>query len=119
MVIDMSEISERLLAEITEKGYSYGELSKLTGIPKSAIQRYATGETEKIPIPRLQQLASVLGVPSSYFFGWTNKDGSPVEERREFAMQTYEDRRLIELYHKADERDQDIIWSILGRYTED
>ena len=115
----MSDISEKLLAEITEKGYSYGELSKLTGIPKSAIQRYATGETGKIPIPRLQQLASVLGVPSSYFFGWTNKDGSPVDELQEFAMQVYEDRRLLDLFHKADKRDQDIIWSILGRYTED
>ena len=115
----MSDISEKLLAEITEKGYSYGELSKLTGIPKSAIQRYATGETGKIPIPRLQQLASVLGVPSSYLFGWTNKDGSPVDELQEFAMQVYEDRRLLDLFHKADKRDQDIIWSILGRYTED
>ena len=67
----MSEISERLYAAISEKGYSYGELSKLTGIPKSAIQRYATGETEKIPIDRLEALADVLGVSSSFLMGWS------------------------------------------------
>ena len=66
----MSDISERLYATINEKEYSYGELSKLTGIPKSAIQRYATGETEKIPIDRLESLASALNVSTAYLMGW-------------------------------------------------
>lgn len=72
-VILMSEISERLLSAISEKGYSYGELSKLTGLPKSAIQRYATGQTEKIPVDRLEALASVLGVTSKHLMGWDGK----------------------------------------------
>lgn len=66
----MSVISDRLLALINEKGMSYGELSKLTGIPKSALQRYATGETEKIPIERIKSIAKALNVSAGYILGW-------------------------------------------------
>ena len=69
----MSDISNRLYECIQASGYSYGELSKLTGIPKSAIQRYATGETEKIPIDRLEKLAEVLHVSSRNLMGWESK----------------------------------------------
>lgn len=66
----MSDISERLYQAILSKNYSYGDMAKLTGIPKSAIQRYATGETEKIPLDRLKKMAAVLDVSSSYLMGW-------------------------------------------------
>ena len=66
----MSDLSNRILSLIEEKGLSYGELSELTKIPKSAIQRYATGETEKIPLPRIEALADALGVSSAYLIGW-------------------------------------------------
>lgn len=52
----MSDISKRILETITCKDISYGDLSDKTGIPKSALQRYATGQTEKIPIDRLEKL---------------------------------------------------------------
>lgn len=70
VVIFMSEISKRLYQAIISKNYSYGDMAKLTGIPKSAIQRYATGETEKIPLDRLEKMAAVLDVSSSYLMGW-------------------------------------------------
>ena len=70
----MSEISDRLYASIRAKGYSYGELSKITGIPKSALQRYATGQTPKIPMDRLQALARALGVSAQYLMGWDEKE---------------------------------------------
>lgn len=66
----MSEISERILSIILDKDISYGELSEKTGIPKSALQRYATGQTEKIPIDRLQTIASALGTTAPYLMGW-------------------------------------------------
>ena len=78
----MSDISERLLAIIAEKNISYGELSKLTKIPKSAIQRYATGETEKIPINRLEALASALGVSSAYLMGWAENTDDILRKRQ-------------------------------------
>lgn len=72
----MSDISERILNIITEKDISYGELSEKTGIPKSALQRYATGQTEKIPIDRLQLIASAIGTTPEFLMGW-NTEGSP------------------------------------------
>lgn len=69
-VMAMNEIAQRLFSAIQARGLSYGELSTLTGIPKSAIQRYATGTTEKIPLDRLSSLAAALGVASSALTGW-------------------------------------------------
>lgn len=67
----MSEISDRILAMIQKKGISYGELANMTQIPKSALQRYSTGETEKIPLDRLEKIAQALGTTPSYLMGWT------------------------------------------------
>lgn len=68
----MSAISAKILSFILEKDISYGELSERTGIPKSALQRYATGQTEKIPIDRLQLIANVLGTSAQFLMGWTD-----------------------------------------------
>lgn len=70
----MSEISQRLYELITKNNISYGELSKLTGIPKSALQRYATGETEKIPISRIELMAKALHTTAAFIMGWENND---------------------------------------------
>ena len=67
----MSELSTRILSLIEEKGLSYGELAEITKIPKSALQRYATGSTEKIPLPRIEAIAKALGVTSAYLIGWS------------------------------------------------
>ena len=66
----MSEISTRILNTILDRDISYGELADRTGIPKSALQRYATGQTEKIPIDRLQIIAKALGTSAQYLMGW-------------------------------------------------
>lgn len=66
----MNDISERIKKSIDRKGVSYGYLSKITHIPKSAIQRYATGQTDKIPLDRLEKLAVALGVSAEHLMGW-------------------------------------------------
>lgn len=55
-------IAERISKLMVEQGLSYGELSKITGIPKSALHRYATGETVKVPLVRLEEIACALDV---------------------------------------------------------
>ena len=65
VVMKMNEIAKRLYDAILIQKISYGELARITGIPKSAIQRYATGATEKIPMDRLVRLAAALGVSVS------------------------------------------------------
>ena len=54
--------SERLRQVIEEKRITYAELERLSGVPKSAIQRYASGETKKIPLDRIFKIADALGV---------------------------------------------------------
>lgn len=58
----MNDVSKMILDVMSEKEISYGELSSKTGIPKSALQRYATGQTVKIPTDRLIKIALALGV---------------------------------------------------------
>lgn len=66
-------ISERLARAIQEKDISLRDLSDATGVSRSAIQRYTSGGTEKIPVDRLEKLAFVLGIDPAYFFGWDNE----------------------------------------------
>lgn len=54
--------SERLRQVIEEKHITYAELERLSGVPKSAIQRYASGNTKKIPLDRIFRIADALGV---------------------------------------------------------
>lgn len=67
----MSDYSKRIKQAIDDSKLSYGDLSKITGIPKSALQRYATGETEKIPLDRLELIAEATKVNTAYLLGWT------------------------------------------------
>lgn len=62
--------SDRLLDAMRSKKISYRELSEMTGIPKSAIQRYTSGETDKIPIDRVILMAQALNVDPAYIMGW-------------------------------------------------
>lgn len=66
----MTEVSKRLLALIAKRDMTYAELAEKTGIPKSALQRYATGETAKIPLNRMGVIAEALGTTPSYLLGW-------------------------------------------------
>lgn len=80
-----AERAARLNKAIQDSGKTYPELEKLTGIPKSSIQRYATGETTKIPIERLQTLAPFLNVDEDYLvFGADEQKNTPTEEERAF-----------------------------------
>lgn len=90
----MSDISTKLHESIQRAGYSYGELAKLTGIPKSAIQRYATGATPKIPMDRLQQLAKVLNVSAQYLMGWDEKK-DPLYQLAEQKVQEEHVKELV------------------------
>lgn len=76
----MSELSEKILKLITEKGISYRELSKKTNIPASALQRYSNGITEKIPINRVKAIAKALGVSAEYLIGWAEEPENEKEE---------------------------------------
>ncbi len=73
----MNHISKKILSLIEEKNISYGDLSTITKIPKSALQRYATGQTEKIPINRLEAIAAALDTTAAFLLGWEEETPAP------------------------------------------
>lgn len=75
----MSEISDRILRMMKEKNMTYGELSNATNIYKSALQRYATGQTDKIPLDRIKVIAEALGTSPEYLLGWNVELGSETD----------------------------------------
>ena len=63
-------VSERIRTQMNKQGLSYGELAAASGLAKSAVHRYATGQTDKIPTEALSRLAHALGVTPGYLTGW-------------------------------------------------
>lgn len=93
----MNEIARRMLLAMQEENLSYGELSTITGIPKSALFRYATGETGKVPIDRLQAIANALNVDAAYLMGWTDRPRATV--LNETGTSEYRTRRILYIFN--------------------
>ena len=92
------EVASRIYNCIKRKGYSYGELSNLTGISKAMLQRYATGETGKISIRRLEAIADALNVSANYLAWGTDEPPDMVLD----TPLTDEELKLINAYRNAD-----------------
>lgn len=75
----MDNTYDRLNLVIREKGITTRALAEETGISKSAMQRYVTGETRKIPIERLMAISKALGVSVAYIMGCTKSDMNNAE----------------------------------------
>ncbi len=76
----MSEISQRIIDAMRNADLSYGELSKITSIPKSALQRYATGATEKIPLDRIDAIAKATNVTAAFLLGWSSQSNHLIKK---------------------------------------
>lgn len=63
-------IMARLRQVITESGLSYSEISKLTGIPKTTLNRWANGQIKRMPIDDIKIIADALGVSAKWIMGW-------------------------------------------------
>lgn len=77
----MNDVSKKLKKIMDIYGFSYGDIATATGIPKSAVHRYVTGETGKIPLTRLEAIAEYLSIGVPYLLGWdSSKDHDYVDE---------------------------------------
>lgn len=70
----MNERSKRIHEAVVKAKLSYVELGRLTGISKSALQRYASGQTQKIPIDVIEKIAAATGVTARYLMGWDDDE---------------------------------------------
>lgn len=103
---ELKEISNRLKKAMADSGLSFGEVSNITGIPKSAIHRYVTGNTPKIPITRLEQLAEVFGVSAAWIMGW---EDTPTPDKAEQS----ENEELFNVFSSLPEQQQQIVADLI------
>lgn len=66
----MGIVADNIKSAMKKAGVSQRELEEKTGIPHSAIQRYAAGATDRIPISRLEKIADALGTTAALLLGW-------------------------------------------------
>ena len=88
-------VSERIHKQMKLLELSYGELSAKTGLTKSAIHRYATGQTDKIPTDALEKLAHALGVSPAFLTGWEQE--RPHTLAAHFEGEEFSDEELKEI----------------------
>lgn len=81
--IDPLVVSQRIKNVLEEKNMSLQELSDLTGIAKSSLQRYSSGATDKIPTDRLVKIALKTHTSIFYLLG----QDVPMEEEPMRAVQ--------------------------------
>lgn len=92
----MSIQSDRIKSEMLRNSLTLLEIEQRTGIKKSSMQRYASGETGKIPLSVIEKLASLFGVSGAYLMGWDKNEDSPSElQLTEGEMMMIEIFRLI------------------------
>ena len=87
--------AERISKAISDKGLSYTELEKVTGVSKSALQRYATGQTKKIPIDVIEAIAAATGVSARYLMGW-DEENAPADKGESVDKLLSESKTLAE-----------------------
>lgn len=84
------EQRKRLLETIKTNHLTYVELEKLTGVAKSSIQRYLSGETEKIPADFFTRVSIVTNTPREYLLCLDNKKIAPIRTNRDDFTKTYQ-----------------------------
>lgn len=106
----MNEISKKITDLMDAQNVSYGELAAITGIPKSALFRYAKGQTGKMPLPRLEAVAKALNVDPAYLIGWEDgQAGFGLTYTAEDPDTKAKHETLLNLFDKLSEEAQEII----------
>lgn len=72
--MDFKEIAKKLNDAFEASGLSYGDLSERTGLAKSALHRYLSGDTKKIPIDRMTAICNAIGLDAKEVLGWEIHD---------------------------------------------
>lgn len=104
----MSIQSDRIKNEMLRHSLTLIEIEQRTGIKKSSMQRYVSGETGKIPLSAIEKLATLFGVSASYLMGWDEKKDSPSEPQL-----TEGERVLLDLFNRVPEDQQQLVLQMI------
>lgn len=70
----LDQIRKRISDRKDELNYSYQDLADKTGLSKSTLQRYVTGDIGNIGLDKIELLAKALHTTPSYLMGWEDDD---------------------------------------------
>lgn len=84
--------AQRIKNAVEKSGLTLYELQDRTNISKSAIQRYITGATDKIPFSAIEKLAKAIGVSPASIVGW---EESPIQDK--YNQLTDEQKNIIDM----------------------
>ena len=104
----MSIQSDRIRNEMLRNSLTLIEVEQRTGIKKSSMQRYISGQTGKIPMSAIEKLAVLFGVSGAYLMGWDEKESSPSE-----LQLTEGEKLLLELFNKVPEDQQQLVLQMI------
>ena len=104
----MSIQSDRIKSEMQRNSMTLLEIERRTGIKKSSMQRYITGETGKIPMSTIEKLANLFGVTGAYLMGWDEKKDSPSEPQL-----TEGEKVLLDLFNRVPEDQQQLVLQMI------
>lgn len=111
-----NKIANRLENAIKNSNLSYAELEKRTNISKSALQRYASGKTKKIPLDVITCLAPILGVTPQYLMGLEDYNTLIIEKVKTILESNNETRKnLIDAIMKLPDEDIALLDTIVNR----
>lgn len=71
---DAKIIAEELESVRQERGLSYMDLEKRTGLSHSTIQRYLSRKSKKLSVDHMAIIASAMGLDPKQVIGWTGDD---------------------------------------------
>lgn len=101
----MSVQSDRIKNEMYRKSLTLVEIEKRTGIKKSSMQRYVSGETGKIPLSAIEKLADLFGVSGAYLMGW-DEETVETKETPSKPELTEGEKLLLDLFRQIPEEQQ-------------
>ena len=105
----MSIQSDRIKNEMLRNSLTLLEIEQRTGIKKSSMQRYVSGETGKIPMSAIEKLATLFGVSGAYLMGWDEeKKDSPNEPQL-----TEGEKMLLDLFNRVPEDKQQLVLQMI------
>ena len=104
----MSIQSDRIKGEMLRNSLTLIEIEQRTGIKKSSMQRYVSGETGKIPMSAIQKLAALFGVSGEYLMGWDENKNSPSE-----VQLTEGEKALLDLFNRVPKDKQQMVLEMI------
>ena len=76
----LNDIRNRISQKKSELNLSYQDMSDKTGLSKSTLQRYITGDIRNLGLDKLEILAKALDVTPGYLMGWEDENEDPILE---------------------------------------